>query len=234
VVRERRPPDSRPAPGPGDALPEGRHPSEHRWIVDGHNAIFAVRAWEDLQVEGRRREARLALEESLEVFGRAVGVQVWVVYDGNRLERNPDARDDPHLKTWYSNPPEEADDRIIFLALGSLRQGERPLVVTSDRRTLGSRLPAGVRVMAVERFFRGVHPRFVRAPEKWEPEGCEDIERYFLGLEAPAESGGKGDGEASGERGPDSPNDLDPPDPGGGRRPGGRPRAGGGGPGPRS
>lgn len=156
-------------------------PSRFRWIVDGHNAIFGVREWESLQVAGRRGEARRALEESLEAFGRAAGVQVWVVYDGNQLERNPDAIDGPHLRSEYSWPPEDADDRIRYLAARALRAGERPVVVTSDRRTLAGSLPPGTRVVEVPEFFRGICRRIRARPEKWGAhEGLEDVERHFL------------------------------------------------------
>ncbi len=155
-------------------------PDRFRWIIDGHNAIFAIPEWEELQVAGQRREARLALEKSLEDFGRAIGVRVTVVYDGNHLERNPDALSWPHLRTEYSNPPEEADDRIRFLAERALRDGELPVVVTSDRRTLAATLVPGVRVMAVRDFFRRVHARALYVPEKRPVDGLEEIERHFL------------------------------------------------------
>ena len=150
----------------GTRLPrEEAEPALFRWIVDGHNAIFGIAEWEALQVAGRRAEARRALEESLEAFGRAAGVQVWVVYDGNVLERNPDAVDGPHLRSEYSWPPEDADDRIRYLAGRALRDGERPVVVTSDRRTLAGSLPSSVRVVDVPRFFRGICRRIQRRPE---------------------------------------------------------------------
>jgi predicted RNA-binding protein with PIN domain len=172
----------------GPESPEELRPEQFRWIVDGHNAIFAVPEWEDLQVAGHRREARVALAESLEAFGRAIGSQIWVVFDGNRMERNPDAVSWPHLRTEYSFPPEEADDRIRFLVDQALRQGEKPVVVTSDRRTLSGTLPAGARSLEVQRFYRRVHAPRVRLPEKWDPGGMEDIERHFLG-DPPEESG---------------------------------------------
>jgi predicted RNA-binding protein with PIN domain len=169
-------------------------PSEVRWIIDGHNAIFAVREWEDLQITGRKREARRALEENLEAFGRAIGSQIVVVYDGNEMERNPDAVSSPHLRTEYSYPPEEADDRIRYLAMQALREGEKPVVVTSDRRTLSDSLPTGARSLEVGRFYRDVYPRWNRRPEKWEPSGMEDIERHFLGepLSGGPETGDEG------------------------------------------
>lgn len=157
-------------------------PGRFRWIVDGHNAIFAVREWEELQVAGRRRDARLALEESLEQFGRAVGVCVWVVYDGNSLERNPDVLALPNLKSWFSMPPTEADDMICFLAGQALRAREQPVVVTSDRRTLTPALPNGCRWMEVRHFFRRVHTRALFVPEKRPVEGMDEIERHFLSI----------------------------------------------------
>ncbi len=168
---------------------EEADPGRYRWIIDGHNAIFGVREWEDLQVSGQRREARRALEESLEAFGRAVGCQIWVVYDGNRYTANPDAVSWPHLRTEYSYPPEEADDRIRFLVQVALDAGEAPMVVTSDRRTLGGSLPPGARPMEVRDFFGRVYGAALRRPEKWLPSGMEDIERHFLEGDDP------GDGE---------------------------------------
>lgn len=161
---------------------EERHPGRFLWIVDGHNAIFAVEEWEDLQVAGSRRDARNSLEDSLETFGRAAGTQVYVVYDGNHMEKNPDAVDRLHLHSEYSLPPEEADDRIRYLARRALQDSRRPVVVTSDRRTLADSLPDGVRRMDVRTFFRIVHARRLRRPEKWIPDGMkmDDVERYFL------------------------------------------------------
>jgi predicted RNA-binding protein with PIN domain len=157
-------------------------PDRFRWIVDGHNAIFAVPEWEELQVAGQRREARHGLEESLEAFGRAIGARITVVYDGNHLDRNPDAVSWPHLRTEYSFPPEEADDRIRFLAERSVRDGEHPVVVTSDRRTLAATLAPGIRSMDVRHFFRRVHARALFVPEKRPVDGLDEIERHFLSL----------------------------------------------------
>lgn len=169
--------------GHGRRLPaEEATPGRFRWIVDGHNAIFAVPEWEELQVAGQRREARHALEESLEAFGRAIGSRVTVVYDGNRLERNPDAVSWPHLRTEYSFPPEEADDRIRYLAESSVRDGEHPVVVTSDRRTLAATLVLGARSMDVRHFFRRVHARALFVPEKRPVDGLDEIERHFLSV----------------------------------------------------
>ncbi|MBK8230017.1 MAG: NYN domain-containing protein [Candidatus Eisenbacteria bacterium] len=159
---------------------EVSRPADFQWIVDGHNAIFAVPGWERLQLEGKKREARQRLERRLEEFGRAIGRQVWVVYDGNHMERNPDAIDRTHLRSIYALPPEEADDRIRFLAEGLARAGTGAVVVTSDRRTLASTLPNGTRWMDVRAFLRDVVDPAMIEPEKSDPRGFADIERYFL------------------------------------------------------
>lgn len=164
---------------------EDDRPGDFSWIVDGHNAIFAVEEWERLQLAGQKREARLRLERRLEEFGRAIARQVLVVYDGNQLERNPDAVDRAHLRSVYALPPEEADDRIRFLAQAELRAGRTPVVVTSDRRTLAVSLPAGIRWMEVHQFLRGPARAARSDPEKQTPTDLDDIERYWLG-EAPA------------------------------------------------
>jgi predicted RNA-binding protein with PIN domain len=193
-------------------------PGRFRWIFDGHNAIFAVREWEELQVAGQRREARRGLEESLEAFGRAIGACITVVYDGNYLDRNPDAVSWPHLRTEYSYPPEEADDRIRFLAERSVRDGEHPVVVTSDRRTLAATLAPGARSMDVRHFFRRVHARALFVPEKRPVDGLDEIERHFLSL-SPHEQ----DRREAEQRGPGA----GPPGRGGESGAGGRSGAGG-------
>jgi predicted RNA-binding protein with PIN domain len=161
--------------------PEEADPQRFRWIIDGHNAIFADPELEALQIEGQRREARRGLEERLEAFGRAIGSRIWIVYDGNRMPRNPDAVDYPHLWTVYSDAPsEEADDRIVFLARQALSEGTPPLVVSSDRRTLASRLPQGARHLEAQDFFRRVVRKRLRRPEKSQAGEMEDVERFFL------------------------------------------------------
>ncbi len=167
---------------------EDTRPADFLWIVDGHNAIFAVPEWERLQLAGQKREARQRLERRLEEFGRAIARQVWVVYDGNHLERNPDAVDRPFLRSFYSLPPEEADDRIRFLAQSQVRSGQSPVVVTSDRRTLAPSLATGVRWMEVREFLQGPARVAFEQPEKRTTEGMEDIERYWLGEAPPPKS----------------------------------------------
>ncbi len=124
-----------------------------RWIVDGHNAIFALPIAGRLQREQHRFEARLHLERMLMAFATRLEKPLLVVYDGNEITANPDARREGPLHTLYSQPPEEADDRIVYLADRSLRQGESVAIVTDDRKTLVPRLPKDVQVWGVREFW---------------------------------------------------------------------------------
>ena len=119
------------------------------WIVDGHNAIFALPALQRLQREGERQQARRKLEGLLQPFAQQLERPLVVVYDGNAMLPNPDAVSSGQLQTLYSQPPEEADDRIAFLAEQASSRGETVTVVTDDRGTLGVRLPEPVQVLAV-------------------------------------------------------------------------------------
>lgn len=209
MKRDRR---TRPADGRERLLPpEEAFPERFLWIVDGHNAIFALADLETLQTEGHKREARRALEERLEAFGRAIGRQMVIVYDGNRMERNPDAVTFPHLRTEYSLAPEEADDRIRYLVQRALEAGIPPMVVTSDRRTLAAALPPGARHVSVEDFFRRVARSRIHRPEKWKPEGMEDLERYFLSRSPYEEDRREAGSESEPSSGPPSDPSADPP-----------------------
>ncbi len=164
-------------------------PSRYRWIVDGHNFIFAVPRWERLQLEDRGKEAREGLVQWLEDLGRALGVQIWLAFDGRVTPEGSSsgAQDRPNLRVAYSIPPEEADDRIRTWANSALASGETPCVVTSDRRTLADHLPPGVVTLSPSALV-ALHAQVVRVPEKWMPaEDLEDVERHFL-KESPFES----------------------------------------------
>jgi predicted RNA-binding protein with PIN domain len=151
------------------------------WIVDGHNAIFAIPALSAQQQAGERLEARRGLERMLSRFAQELAHPLVIVYDGNRLLPNPDARDTRELRTLYSQPPEEADDRIVFLVDEARRRGQSVVVVSNDRRSLAPRLASGVRMMDVTDFqTRCLAP----ATRIYEPEPSRadyaDVERHFL------------------------------------------------------
>jgi predicted RNA-binding protein with PIN domain len=152
------------------------------WIIDGHNVIFTLPALSRLQMEGERQEARRALERLLEPFAARLSCPLLIVYDGNELPANPDASQSPAMHTLYSQPPEEADDRIIFLAAEARRRDQSVTIVTNDRRSLQVRLAPDVRVIAVEEFCR----RFLHSPptpadEKQVPDAArQEIAGIFL------------------------------------------------------
>jgi predicted RNA-binding protein with PIN domain len=129
------------------------------WIVDGHNLIFHTPRLEELQSSGRRREARRQLEDMLRAFAGGVGEKMVVVYDGNRMEGNPDMIREEDFQTVYALPPEEADDRIVHFCRQCMREGLRVRVVTSDLRTLKKNLPEGVSHVTAREF----HNRYLRA-----------------------------------------------------------------------
>jgi len=116
-----------------------------------------------------------------------------IVYDGNRLAGNPDALRRGRLTTQYSEPPEEADDRILHLAESSVHHREKVIVVTSDR-ALMARLPAGTGSVEPTNLLRRIRNRPDREENATFPQGdFSDVEAHFLALdrlpeEATAES----------------------------------------------
>jgi len=178
-------------------------PRQYHWIVDGHNAIFAHRDLEAMQIAGQRAEARRRLEEMLEPFARRHDLKIQVVYDGNRTDRNPDSKRGGRVSTIYSLLPEQADDRILLIVSSRVARGEKVAVVSSDRATLGARLPAGVLRIEADEFLRRLREDRPRK-EGERPEGdFGDIERHFLDLDEqrgtasdapPAKGRGNGEG----------------------------------------
>ena len=139
---------------------------KRRWIIDGHNAIFALPGLGRLQREQRRQEARDELERLLLPFASQLEKPLSIIYDGNEFTANPDARTHGNLLTYYSQPPEEADDRIVYLAQQAVGAGESLAIVTDDRRTLGNRLPEGVQLWGVRDFW----DRFLETRDAQEPD----------------------------------------------------------------
>ena len=153
-----------------------------QWICDGHNLIFSDPELQKMQLGGERRKARESLESWLEKFARAIGRVVWVVYDGRPLGPQTGAPLQPSssfVHVFYSEPSEEADDRICRLVEECRNLGRPPVVVSSDRRTLEPRITGQSEVLSVKEFGR-VYGRAVGQPEKWVSGGMEDIEQHFL------------------------------------------------------
>ena len=155
-------------------------PHLYRWIIDGHNLLLSSARAAGLHGLDRGKEAREALDRWIEAFGRAAGVQLWVVYDGAEVGPRRDVRERPHLRILFTDPPAEADDQIRLLVSTAVRAGELVCVVSSDRKTLGDSLPEEVRLLSVQAF-RRLHGQTVKAPEKWvRSEDLGDVERHFL------------------------------------------------------
>jgi predicted RNA-binding protein with PIN domain len=156
-----------------------REPRQFRWIVDGHNAIFAHPDLEALQTGGEKAQARRRLEGFLERFAALFRLEVTIVYDGNRSEGNPDQRRGGLVRSLYSlSPHEEADDRIVLLCTEWRREGRKVAVVSSDRATLGARLPSGVIQVTPAELFDRLERGVARSADA-RPQG----EAHFLSLE---------------------------------------------------
>lgn len=159
-------------------------PKRYTWIVDGHNAIFAHPLLESLQTGEQKAEARRRLEEMLERLAAEHGLTIHVVYDGSPGDHNPDARRRGRVLTYYSLPPhEEADDRILLMVGGWIRERRKVAVVTSDRATLGARLPSGVLQLAPLDLFRRLRTGPSPAERKLPSGDFSDIEAHFLRME---------------------------------------------------
>ena len=151
------------------------------WIIDGHNLIFQVPHLKDLQLSGRRTDARRELEQLLLVFASERQEEVVIVYDGNSKPGNPDTIQERFLRTTYSLgfPEEVADHRILYLA----RQHgshQKVCVVTSDVRTLAKELDRTVTHLSVGEFWsRHISPA-PPAHSKQVSGDYSDIEAEFL------------------------------------------------------
>jgi predicted RNA-binding protein with PIN domain len=155
------------------------------WIIDGHNLIFQVPHLRDLQVSGRRAEARRELEQLLLVFAGERKEEVVIVYDGNSKQSNPDTIQEQFLRTTYSLgfPEEVADHRILYLARQHAGH-QKVCVVTSDLRTLARELDSTVTHLSVGEFWsRHVSPA-APAGSKEVSGDYSDIEAEFLRLDS--------------------------------------------------
>ena len=151
------------------------------WIIDGHNLIFQVPHLKDLQVSGRRTEARRELEQLLLVFASERQEEVIIVYDGNSKQGNPDIIQEGFLRTTYSLgfPEEVADHRILYLARQHGSQ-HKVSVVTSDVRTLAKELDSTVTHLSVGEFWSRHISTAPPAGSKEVSGDYSDIEAEFL------------------------------------------------------
>jgi len=173
------------------------------WILDGHNMIFAIPGLERLQISGRREEARRGLVDRLRRFAHARGEQVLIVFDGNDLESNPDAIQEPLLEVVYARRGEgEADDRIIHRARTGIEQRQSVTVVTNDVRTVARELPDGVRHLEVRRFWRKYILQAGGPGGKRVEGDFSDLEHEMVARAAAAEGAARSSTRSSGVPGP--------------------------------
>ena len=124
------------------------------YLVDGHNLIFRSRAlWEVLHYEGKSASREEAERMILRWARRAGERRVLLVYDGKTFPGgHPGNRDEGPLRVRFTDPPAEADDRIVYEAR---REGERRgmvVVVTGDRALAAEARRAGAETIAPDAF----------------------------------------------------------------------------------
>lgn len=118
----------------------------HLYFVDGHNLILGTRPLSDrLALDGRRASRDEAEDLILGWAEREGSVEVRLIYDGREFETgHPGNRDAGPLAVRFTDPPAEADDRIVFEASREAGAGLSVTVVTGDQgirnRLNGSRV----------------------------------------------------------------------------------------------
>ena len=147
------------------------------WIIDGHNVIFAVDVLEDLQLGGKKREARDTLSERCRAFAAAKNAEVVLVFDGVP-GYTEGAEPGPGLEIVFEAHGDKADGRILLRAEQAGRRKVR--VVTGDRGLI-ERLPSGVVVVSSQAFWNQLWTR--KRKESKEPFQAPDIEQHFLDVE---------------------------------------------------
>lgn len=126
------------------------------YFVDGHNLILSTEMLSDLlELEGRRASREEAESLVLNWADREGDVRVRLYYDGQQFEGgHPGNRDEGPLSVRFTDPPAEADDRIVYEASREAGAGEKVTVVTGDggiRNRLGG---LSVRFLDGEQYLR--------------------------------------------------------------------------------
>ncbi|MBP7669387.1 MAG: NYN domain-containing protein [Candidatus Eisenbacteria bacterium] len=118
------------------------------WIVDGHNAIYALPPLRALHEAGDQAGARAGLEALLLPFAGRLIHPLHLVYDGDLDAPGASERGGSPIRIQFSRP---ADDRIVDLAQAAAKRGRGVSVVTNDAR-LAARLPRSAHVHEVADF----------------------------------------------------------------------------------
>ncbi len=157
------------------------------YIIDGHNLILTNRHLSEVLDYRGPKAPRELLEARLIEWGAGEErVRIVLYYDGRDFEgSHPGNRDEGVLSVRFTDPPAEADDRIVYEASRLLGMGEVVIVVTGDRGIAQRLGGSGVRSADPSAFWRRIRPR-PAALKKEEHFSAEEI--ATLGAEMLARS----------------------------------------------
>ncbi len=126
------------------------------FIIDGHNLILSTEMLSDLlALEGRRASREEAESLILHWAERQGDVRVSLYYDGEEIEGgHPGNRDEGPLSVRFTDPPAEADDRIVFEASREAGGGEKVTVVTGDGGIRNRLAGMAIQFLEVEKYLR--------------------------------------------------------------------------------
>ncbi|MBN1826925.1 MAG: NYN domain-containing protein [Candidatus Eisenbacteria bacterium] len=128
------------------------------YLVDGYNLIFNSRRLSELLHYDGRRASREEAERVILRWARAAGdVRVLLVYDGKRFSGgHPGNRDEEPLLVRFTDPPAEADDRIVYEAGRAAGRFGRVFVVSDDRGLREAARAAGADTVDIESYLRAI------------------------------------------------------------------------------
>ena len=159
------------------------------YLVDGHNLIFQSRGLSEiLHYENGRASREEAERRILRWALAAGGIHVLLVYDGMTFpDGHPGNRDEGPLRVRFTDPPAEADDRIVYEAERAAGRYGRIVVVTDDRTLRGKASAAGAETMAVADYHRelGAPPEEAAKEERFTDEEADALAREMLRRPAP-------------------------------------------------
>ncbi len=104
------------------------------YFIDGHNLILSTARLSDRLAHQGKRASRDEAEALILRWAEREGdVRAHLYFDGeDHPEGHPGNRDEGPLSVRFTDPPAEADDRIVFDASREAGAGEKVYVVTGD------------------------------------------------------------------------------------------------------
>ena len=110
-----------------------RKRSTPHYLVDGYNVIHRTPRLSDVVDKRGLAASRRVLRSQAERFARGAGTRVRLIFDGTL---DPMSHSDSFANQWievsFTSPGEEADERLVAVALEMRRQGESPITVSDD------------------------------------------------------------------------------------------------------